>query len=198
MARQKPDRLQGLAALLERAGAANRRVAPVELWDPNFSGDLEMEILRDGTWNYLGGPITRPAMVRLFASILKRETDGETYMVTPVEKFRIKVADAAFVAVEMHAHGGGQNRKITVRTNTGDVVEAGAEHPLRFAIDRANGGTKPYILVRGRLEALFTRAAAVELLALVEAGQSQAGTRYFVRSNGAEFTVGETGNTAIV
>ena len=109
-----------------------------------------MEIRADGTWFYLGTPIGRMPLVQLFSTVLRRDADGRTYLVTPVEKVGIRVVDAPFVAVEMNSSGTGANQVLTFRTNVGDVVEVGPDHPLRFVDESATGGLKPYVLVRGR------------------------------------------------
>ncbi len=149
-------RLAGLAAAI---GANNTRgPAPVHLWHPPFCGDIDMRIAADGTWHYAGTPIARPAMVALFARILRR--DPERYvLVTPVECLGITVEDAPFVAVAM-AEADGALRFVT---NMGDEVEAGADHALRFATD-ADEGVKPYVHVRGDLWARLTRSLAIDLI----------------------------------
>jgi hypothetical protein len=161
----------GLSALVERAGTAAKE-RPVERWDPPWCGEIDMRIAADGAWHYRGSPIGREALVRLFASILRREADGRTVLVTPVEKVGIAIDDAAFVAVEMAATGSGATRRLTFRTNVGDIVDAGPEHPLRFATEAGTGGLKPYLAVRRGLEALLTRPLAQELVAL---GDERAG-----------------------
>ncbi len=176
----------GLSALLVRAGdpAAPR---PVERWNPAYCGEIDMRIAADGTWFYRGGPIGREALVRLFASILRREEDGRHVLVTPVEKVGIGVEDAPFLAVEMFAEGAGEAQTLTFRTNVGDVVAAGPQHPLRFAVEPETGGLKPYVLVRGRLEALLTRPLAHELVNAAEERNGRLG----VWSGGAFFAVPE-------
>jgi len=154
-------RLQDLAA-----GAAERRPAPVESWNPPYCGDIGLKILRDGTWLYQGSPIGRPALVKLFAGVLRKDGDGKTYLVTPAEKVDVEVEDAPFLAVEMEVQGGGSEQRLIFRTNVDDVVACGAEHPLRFAEQQPGGGLKPYVHVRGRLEALLTRALLHDLVAL--------------------------------
>jgi hypothetical protein len=156
--------LDGLKAMISRAGERKRGPAPVDEWEPEFSGDLDMEILRDGSWYYMGTPIARQSLVDLFSTVLRKDEDGATYLVTPVEKYRISVADAAFLAVEMNVHEEDGNPVLTFRTNVGDVVEADREHPLRFERDEENDGIRPYIRVRGRLEALLTRPVMYELM----------------------------------
>lgn len=160
----------GLAALVARASAGGKR-PPVELWNPPFCGDLDIRIDRDGRWFYLGSPIGREALVRLFASVLRREGD-RFFLVTPVEKVGITVEDAPFLAVEMHAEGEGADRRLLVRTNVGDLVEVGPDHPIRFHLDKATEGIVPYVHVRAGLEAKFTRALTHEAMDLVEEGAS--------------------------
>jgi hypothetical protein len=135
----------------------------VERWDPPHCGSIDMRIASDGTWFYRGSPIGREALVRLFASVLRREPDGEHVLVTPVEKLAIDVEDAPFLAVEMAVDGEGANQSLTFRTNVGDIVTAGPDHPLRFAVETGTGGLKPYVHVRGRLEALVARQLVFQL-----------------------------------
>lgn len=180
---------RGLEALISRATRAGRGLPPVERWDPKFCGDIDMEIRRDGTWFYMGTPIGRMPLVQLFSTVLRKDADGKTYLVTPVERVGISVEDAPFLAVEMNVSGKGRGQIITFRTNVGDVVEAGAEHPLRFVDEPETGGLKPYVLVRGRLEALLARPVMYEL---VEHGEEidVAGQRIFaVRSKGEVYPI---------
>ena len=126
----------GLAALISRASEAKsgkkRGLPPVEKWNPPFCGDIDMEIRADGTWFYMGTPIGRQPLVQLFSTVLRKDEDGKTYLVTPVEKVGIRVVDAPFVAVEMNASEKDGQKVLTFRTNVGDVIEAGKDHPLRF------------------------------------------------------------------
>ena len=145
-----------------------------------------MVIGADGLWRYGGSVIARPALVRLFASVLRRDADGETYLVTPAEKLRIRVEDAHFLAVEMSRDGDGEAAVLSFRTDAGDVVAAGPAHPLRFVTEPGTGGFKPYLAVRGRLEARLTRALAYELADFIE--EDAEGTA-FVRSAGARFAL---------
>ena len=175
-----------LAALIARAGAAGR-APPVDRWDPPFCGDIDMRISADGAWHYGGSPIGREPLVKLFASVLRREADGRYLLVTPVEKLAITVEDVPFLAVEMHAEGYGEATRLVFRTNVGDVVTAGPERPLRFAADDATGGLKPYVLVRGRLEARLTRAVAHELADRAVTAVVDGGEHLGVWSDGAFF-----------
>ena len=181
----------GLASLMAQLGGAGegRGPAPVERWNPPFCGDIDMRIAADGTWFYCGTPIGREAMVRLFASVLRRDEDGKTYLVTPVEKCGITVDDVAFVAVEMRVEGEGRERVIGLRTNVGDRVVVDGEHPMRFAVDPVNGGLKPYVRVRGRLEARLARPVLHELAALGEIEAIDGRDWFGVWSSGRFFAI---------
>lgn len=180
-----------LSALIERAARAGKGAPPVEKWNPPFCADIDMEIRSDGSWWYMGTPINRMPLVQLFSSVLRKDEDGRTYLVTPVEKVGIRVADAHFLAVEMAVTGSGESQVLTFRTNVGDVVEAGPEHPLRFMEDEATGGIKPYLAVRGRLEALVTRSVTYDLLELGEETTINGRKVIAVRSGGAVFPIME-------
>jgi hypothetical protein len=182
----------GLSALLAQAGKAGgvgHGPAPVELWNPPYCGAIDMRIAADGTWFYMGSPIGREAMVRLFASVLRKDDDGETYLVTPVERCGIRVDDAPFVGVELHVEGGGIDQRLTFRTNVGDIVTAGPAHPLRFALDPANGGVKPYLHVRGRLEARINRPVTYQLLDLGCEAEHAGAIWFGIWSDGVFFPV---------
>ncbi len=180
---------RGLEALIQRATRAGKGAAPVERWNPDFCGDLDMEIRADGTWFYLGTPIGRMPLVQLFSSVLRKDADGKTYLVTPVEKVGIRVEDAPFVAVEMNVSGEGDNQVITFRTNVGDVVEAGPDRPLRFVDEDGTGGLKPYVLIRGRLEALLARPVMYELVGHGEEIEIAGRIMFAVRSKGAVYAI---------
>jgi hypothetical protein len=129
-------------------------------------GDFDIRIARDGTWFHQGSPIGRKSLVRLFASVLRREADGAFWLVTPVERGRVIVDDAPFVAVELAASGAGSSQTLRFRTNIDDWVEAGAAHPIRVAQAADSGGPSPYILVRDGLEALIARSVYYHLVEL--------------------------------
>ncbi len=161
-----------------------RGPAPVHLWDPPFCGDLDMRIARDGTWFYQGTPIGRPALVRLFSSILRK--DGEQYfLVTPAEKVGIKVDDAPFVATDFEVAEG----KITFCTQVGDRATAGADHPIRVTHDAQTGEPAPYVLIRANLEALIDRKSFYRLVDLGEVAPHDAQEWFGVRSNGVFFPI---------
>jgi uncharacterized protein len=183
----------GLAALVTRAagqaGGHNKGLPPVDRWNPPFCGDIDMEIRADGTWFYMGTPIGRQPLVRLFSTVLRKDEDGRTYLVTPVEKVGIRIADAPFVAVEMNRAEREGEQVLTFRTNVGDVVEAGPEHMLRFVIHGENCELKPYLHVRGRLEALVSRAVMYDLIELGETEEIDGIDMFAVRSGGAVFAI---------
>jgi hypothetical protein len=174
--------LEGLAAALPRE--QGRALPPVEKWNPPFCGDIDMRIAADGTWFYQKTPIGRPALVKLFASVLKREGDKH-FLVTPVEKVGIVVDDAPFLAVEMKTEQDGEGQRLRFRTNVDDWVDAGPGHALRFEPE-ATGGLKPYLHVRRDLWAKVTRALFYDL---VELGEERAvdGKPMFGVVSGGEF-----------
>ncbi len=139
---------------------------PVESWDPPFCGDIPMRIGADGLWHYVNSPIGRLPLVKLFSSILRRESDGKYYLVTPVEKCGIVVEDAPFCAVRMRVEGAGAAQVIHLETTVEDEVAVGQIHPLRFIDEAGTGGLKPYVLIRRNLEALVSRSLFYDLVAL--------------------------------
>jgi hypothetical protein len=177
---------ENLAAAARTAG--RKGPAPVHLWNPPFCGDLDMEIRRDGTWFYLGTPIGRHALVRLFSSIIRK--DGADYfLVTPVEKVGIRVVDAPFVAVDAEVEGGGRDQRITFTTNVEDLVTAGPDHPIRVVRDPQTGEPSPYVRVRANLEALIDRKTFYRLVE-VGAHEEHEGMRWFgLWSQGTFFPV---------
>lgn len=154
---------ENLAAAAKAAG--KKGPPPVHLWNPPFCGDLDMEIRRDGTWFYLGTPIGRHGLVKLFSSIIRKDGD-DYFLVTPVEKVGIRVVDAPFVAVDANAAGTGRDQSISFVTQVEDEVTAGPDHPIRVARDSETGEPSPYILVRANLEALIDRKTFYRLIEL--------------------------------
>jgi uncharacterized protein len=167
MADAQTNRISGLEALIR--AQAGKGPAPVETWNPPYCGDIGMAIRSDGVWFYQGSPIGRMPLVKLFASVLRKDDDSKHYLVTPAEKIDVVVDDAPFLAVEMQVAGSGRDQKLTFRTNVDDIVEAGPDHPIRFAVEPGSEGLKPYLLVRGRLEALVTRALYYDLVEMAVA-----------------------------
>lgn len=164
-ARAPTEVLKGLGQATAAAEKV-RGLPPVHLWNPPFCGDLDMQIKRDGTWHYLGSPIGRERLVRLFSTVLRRDEDDKYYLVTPVEKIGITVDDVPFLAVAMKVEGTGKNQVLSFTTSVGDEVTVDGEHPLRFVIDEKTGEPAPYVLVRARLEALINRAVFYDLVEL--------------------------------
>ncbi len=154
---------------------------PVHLWNPPFCGDLDMRIARDGTWFYLGTPIGRPELVRLFSTILRRDGD-DYFLVTPVEKVGIKVDDAPFVAVDFNRKGD----DLVFETGVGDTAIAGPEHPIRVVRDPETGEPSPYVLIRANLEALIDRKSFYRLVDIGEEADVD-GVRWFGVRSGGEF-----------
>jgi hypothetical protein len=163
-----PIDLQGISLAELQKLIDERRLPPVDRWNPGRCGHSGMRIARDGTWYHDGTPIGRPAMVRLFSTVLRREPDGRHVLVTPVEKLDIDVESTAFRAVEMQSEGEGRDRRIAFRLDSGDAVILDAGHPLH--IHQTERGPSPRVLVRHGLEAELTRALYYELaeLALAE------------------------------
>ena len=180
MTAQDGGDLMRLFEAVGSAAASGRGPAPVHLWNPANCGDIDIRIARDGTWFHQGTPIGRTALVRLFSTVLRGDEDG-FWLVTPVEKLKIVVEDAPFLAIGLERDG----EALRFATNVGDVVEAGPEHPIRVATAQA-GEPRPYVHVRGGLEALIARPVFYELVSLGE----ERGGRLVVRSNGATFDLG--------
>lgn len=178
----KPGLEQVVAAAQAANGAPKARgLPPVHLWNPPNVGEIDIVIRKDGSWVHEGGVIGREALVRLFSTILRKDADG-IYLVTPHEKLRVSVEDAPFVAVRVDRADDGALRFLT---NLGDEVLAGPEHPIRVETDAA-GEPRPYLLVRGGLEALITRPVFYELVDHAE----ERGGEFGLASNGAWFPIG--------
>lgn len=155
-------------------------------------GDIDMRIARDGTWHYMGSPIGRKPLVKLFASLLNRDEAGDFWLITPAEMCRITVDDAPFAAVEMTVDGQGRDQVLTFRTNIDEIVTAGTDNPVRVEIDPDTREPAPYVMVRDCLEALITRSVFYDLVELAEM-RVQGGTSVMgVWSNGVFFEIGST------
>jgi hypothetical protein len=183
MAKEGQGGLEAITGALARAG---KGPPPVERWNPPFCGDLDMRIAADGTWFYLKTPIGRPALVKLFASVLKREGDSY-FLVTPVEKCGITVDDAPFLAVELEIEDGKAGRVLHFRTNVDDWVSCGPQHALRFEPEAGTGGLKPYLHVRRDLWAKVTRALFFDLVEIGEERDVDGQAMFGVTSMGAFF-----------
>jgi uncharacterized protein len=182
----KPPPSKGLERLAEHVAASS----PLARRQPIDCGHFDIAIARDGTWSYRGSPITRLPLVRLFSTVLRREADGTFWLITPVERGRITVEDAPFVAVEMTRRGEGRHQVLIFRTNVDDTVAAEAAHPLRVANDPETGAPNPYILVRDGLEARLTRSVFYELVEIGREERVGDETLYGVWSNGTFFPLG--------
>jgi len=196
MAKTGQSGLDGIVTAL--TGEKRKGLPPVHLWNPPFCGDIDMRIAADGTWFYQKTPIGRPALVKLFASVLKREGD-KYFLVTPVEKVGIVVEDVPFMAVELRVIEGehpllprnSTEHVLQFRTNVDDFVDAGLDHPLRFDHDAATDGLKPYLHVRRDLWAKVTRALFYDLVELGEEREVDGRTMFGVASAGAFFAMAE-------
>lgn len=179
------DKAGGLLAQIPKS----KGLPPVHLWNPDFCGDIDMRIARDGSWYYLGTPIGRKAMVKLFSTIIRRDGD-DYFLVTPVEKVGIKVDDAPFVAVELRVEGEGQDQRLNFVTNVEDEVEAGPEHPIRVLLDEQTQEPSPYLHVRSNLEALIARSVFYQLVDLAVPGKIDGRDCLGVWSRGEFFLLG--------
>jgi hypothetical protein len=178
-----PPGLEGIAGAVKTA--SGKGPPPVHLWNPASCGDIDMRIAADGTWHYQKTPIGRPALVKLFASILKREGD-RYFLVTPVEKCGITVDDAPFLAVELRVEAAGNGQTLHFRTNVDDWVACGRDHALLFEREPGTGGLKPYLHVRRNLWAKVTRALFYDLVDLGEE-RAVAGMAMFGVASAGEF-----------
>jgi uncharacterized protein len=156
-----------LQAIIPNA-KGKRQLPPVDSWNPPYSADIGLEIHKDGTWWHQGTRFTRQKLVDLFATILRKDEDGSTYLVTPYEKVIVHVEDAPFLGVRIDSAHKDDLPVLVVTTNLGDTVEIGPKHPLRVEIDPATKEPSPYVRIRGRLEAKITRPAFYELVDLAE------------------------------
>ena len=175
-----------MSALSESSG--DRR--PVELWNPDHCGEIDIVIRSDGSWWHEGSEIKRMGLVKLFASVLRKDEDGVTYLVTPVEKLSIQVERAHFLAVRVDAKGEGEDQRLFFTTKLGDVIEAGPENPLRVEIDSKTGEPAPFVTVWGRLEAALTRPVFYEIVDLAVERDTGAGRELGVWAGGQFFSLG--------
>lgn len=187
MTKLTPDQLAKHAG-----GAADEgsKLPPVHLWNPDFCGEIDIRIARNGDWFHEGSVIARPAMVRLFSTILRRDDDNEFYLVTPVEKLRIQVDCAPFLITQMDVSGDGRSCELRFKTNVGDTVIASQEHPVIVETDPVTGHPSPRIRVRDRLDALISRSVYYSLVDLAEERKGAEGTELGVWSCGHFFSLG--------
>lgn len=182
----KPD---DLARSVEPAGTG-KGLPPLETWHPELSGDMELTITRDGRWLYQGAPIAREATVKLFSTILRREEDGEYYLVTPVEKWRIRVEDTPLLAHSLVCRGDGEKQVVSVTTNVGEILEIGEAHPLRVGHYPGSEEPRPIVQVRHGLVARLVTAAFYDLASLAEERQVQGETQLGVFSHEKFWKIG--------
>ena len=175
-----------MTALADSSG--ERR--PVERWNPDFCGEIDIVIKSDGRWFHDGSEIKRQPLVKLFASVLRKDEDGVTYLVTPVEKLAIQVEKAHFLAVRLDAKGESEDQRLFFTTNLGDVIEASAENMIRVETHKESGEPAPFINVWGRLEATLTRPVFYELVDLAIARETTKGVQYGVWGGGEFFPLG--------
>ena len=171
-----------------QAAAKKKGPPPVHLWNPPFCGDLDMEIKRDGTWFYMGTPIGRPGLVKLFSSIIRKDGD-DYFLVTPVEKVGIRVEDAPFVALDFSVSGEGSDSVLTFTTHVEDEATAGPDNPIRVVRDAETGEPAPYILIRANLEALIDRKSFYRLVDLGQVENHEGVDWFGVWSSGTFFPI---------
>ena len=174
--------------LLQQIGK-QRGPAPVHDWDPPYCGEMDMRIAADGRWYHEGSPIGRIAMVRLFSSILRLDDDGHHYLVTPVEKVRIKVDDCPFVAQLLDVSGEGAQQRLSFTLNTGETVTANADHPIEVTTDKA-GQPHPVIEVRHGLKALISRSVFYQMVALADTATELSGEDKVLKNNNSPDEIG--------
>ncbi|MCY1126851.1 DUF1285 domain-containing protein [Frigidibacter sp. RF13] len=177
---------ENIAAAAKAAG--KKGPPPVHLWNPPFCGDLDMEIRRDGTWWYLGTPMGRMGLVKLFSSIIRKDGDS-FFLVTPVEKVGIRVVDAPFVANDFRAEGTGRDQVLTFFTHVDDEAVAGPEHPIRVSRDPETGEPSPYIHIRANLEALIDRKTFYRIVDLCVHEEHEGAQWFGLWSSGTFFPI---------
>ena len=182
--------LQDLLDALKNTEEGER---PVEQWNPENCGEMDMVIKPDGSWWHEGTRVTRLPLVKLFASILRKDEDGKTYLVTPVEKIEIKVERAHFIAVRVDIEGEGKDQRVFFTTNLDDVVEAGPDTPIRVETDAETMEPSPFVTVRGRLEAAMARPVFYELVDRAVTRKTDDGEQLGIWAGGAFFPLGPAG-----
>lgn len=179
-----------LGDLMKAIKDAEDGTRPVEKWNPKLCGDIDIVIKSDGSWWHEGSRIGRKGLIGLFASVLRKDEDGETYLVTPAEKMRITVERAHFIAIRLDAEGEGENMRLFFTTDFGGTVEAGPDNPIRVETDRETLEPSPFVLVRGRLEASLARPVFYELVEHAVETKTKDGPQLGVYSNGVFFPLG--------
>jgi hypothetical protein len=182
----EPD---ALARQVEASGQS-RTLPPLDQWQPELSGDMDLVIRRDGSWVYQSDPITRDSVIRLFSTILRREPDGEFYLVTPAEKWRIRVEDTPLLAHSLEVEGDGDDQVLRLTTNVGEILTVGEAHPLTVGEYPETGEPRPVIGVRHGVEARLVTAAFYALAERVVEREVNGATVYGVMSQGKFWPVG--------
>ena len=187
--------LKGIETIYDFSKRKKKGIPPVEKWNPPFCGDIDMHILRNGKWTYMGSEIKRPAMIKLFSNIIRLDDDGHYYLVTPVEKVRIKVDDVPFVAVSMNKITKEGINCLSFRTNVQDEVLLSKENPIEIVI-KNNDEPSPYITIRGNLKALISRAVYYDLINIAEEEVIDDKKFLVIKSNNISFKLYEIKNNA--
>lgn len=185
----KPSKLGDIASNLQFL-KKKQGLPPIHSWNPPFCGDIDMRISRDGRWHYNGSPIGREAMVKLFASVLRHDDDDCYYLVTPVEKVRIKVEDAPFVIVQADVQSGDNGQEYRFTTNVGDMVTLDRCHPLIIMEDPQTREPAPYIRVRDRLNALINRNVFYQLVEEAKEAPAEGWVELMITSQGEQYSLG--------
>lgn len=178
---------------MARAQGAGENALPVEKWNPEYCGEMDMVIRADGSWWHEGSRITRAPLIKLFASILRKDDDGHHYLVTPVEKIQITVEVAPFQAIRVDIEGAGEDQRLFFTTNMDEVIEIGPDRPLRVITDRETLEPTPLILVRGNLEAVLVRSVFYELVEHASEVDTDEGAQLGVYGGGQFFPLGPAG-----
>lgn len=181
---------ESLAQQVEPLRQKNASLPPVESWHPEFSGDIDIRIARDGQWYFKGAPIERQSFVTLFSTILRKDDDADYYLVTPVEKWRIRVDDVPFVAHSLSAEGQGKDQRLSFVTNAGDTIVLGVDHPLEVKTHVETAEPSPYIRVRRNLYALIERSTFYHLVELAVSREGSKGNELGVWSEGNFYPIG--------
>ena len=187
--------LKGIETIYDFSKRKKKGIPPVEKWNPPFCGDIDMHILRNGKWTYMGSEIKRPAMIKLFSNIIRLDDDGHYYLVTPVEKVRIKVDDVPFVAVSMNKTEDEGINCLSFTTNVQDEVILSKENPIEIVIND-NDEPSPYITVRKNLKALISRSVYYDLINMAEEEMIDDKKFLVIKSNNTSFKLYEINNSA--
>ena len=187
--------LKGIETIYDFNKRKKKGIPPVEKWNPPFCGEIDMHILRNGKWTYMGSEIKRPAMIKLFSNIIRLDNDGHYYLVTPVEKVRIKVEDVPFIAVSMKRINDKGVSCLSFTTNVQDEVILSKENPIEIVIND-NDEPSPYITIRKNLKALISRSVFYDLINMAEEEIIKDKKFLVIKSNHISFKLYEINNSA--